>query len=131
MNYIFLGGAGEVGASCLLVSVAHRHILFDCGIRVNQTGADSLPDIDLLKQSVPTLDAIFVSHAHADHIGALPLAHAAFPQAPDPMLQNQHNALPQSCSQMLCAYKKTDKMRKQLPYSHRMPLMRLSQKCRR
>ena len=82
MNYIFLGGAGEVGASCLLVSVAHRHILFDCGIRVNQTGADSLPDIDLLKQSVSTLDAIFVSHAHADHIGALPLAHAAFPQAP-------------------------------------------------
>ena len=82
MNYIFLGGAGEVGASCLLISVAQRHILFDCGIRVNQSGADSLPDIDLLKQSVPTLDAIFVSHAHADHIGALPLAHAAFPQAP-------------------------------------------------
>ena len=82
MNYIFLGGAGEVGASCLLVSIAHRHILFDCGIRVNQTGVDALPDIELLKQSVPTLDAIFVSHAHADHIGALPLAHAAFPQAP-------------------------------------------------
>ena len=82
MNYIFLGGAGEVGASCLLVSIAHRHILFDCGIRVNQTGAEALPDIELLKQSVPTLDAIFASHAHADHIGALPLAHAAFPQAP-------------------------------------------------
>jgi len=82
MKYTFLGGAGEVGASCLLVSVEHRHILFDCGIRVNQTGADALPDIELLKQSVPTLDAIFVSHAHADHIGALPLAHAAFPQAP-------------------------------------------------
>ena len=82
MDYIFLGGAGEVGASCLLVSVAHRHILFDCGIRVNQTGAEALPDIDLLKQSVSTLDAIFVSHAHADHIGALPLAHAAFPQVP-------------------------------------------------
>ena len=82
MKYMFLGGAGEVGASCLLVSVAHRHILFDCGIRVNQTGIDALPDIELLKQSVPTLDAIFVSHAHADHIGALPLAHAAFPQAP-------------------------------------------------
>lgn len=82
MKYMFLGGAGEVGASCLLISVAHQHILFDCGIRVNQTGADALPDIELLKQSVPTLDAIFVSHAHADHIGALPLAHAAFPQAP-------------------------------------------------
>ena len=82
MDYIFLGGAGEVGASCLLVSVAHRHILFDCGIRVNQTGAEALPDIELLRQSAPSLDAIFVSHAHADHIGALPLAHAAFPQTP-------------------------------------------------
>lgn len=82
MDYVFLGGAGEVGASCLLVSVAHRHILFDCGIRVNQTGADALPDIERLKQSASTLDAIFVSHAHADHIGALPLAHAACPQAP-------------------------------------------------
>lgn len=82
MDYIFLGGAGEVGASCLLISIAHRHILFDCGIRVNQTGADALPDIELLKQSVAALDAIFVSHAHADHIGALPLAHTAFPQAP-------------------------------------------------
>ena len=81
MNYTFLGGAGEVGASCLLVSVDHRHILFDCGIRVNQTGIASLPDIELLKQGVSTLDAIFVSHAHADHIGALPIAHAAFPQA--------------------------------------------------
>lgn len=82
MDYIFLGGAGEVGASCLLVSVAHQHILFDCGIRVNQTGTDALPNIELLKQTAPKLDAIFVSHAHADHIGALPLAHAAFPQAP-------------------------------------------------
>ena len=82
MKYVFLGGAGEVGASCLLVSVARRNILFDCGIRVNQIGAASLPDIDLLKQNVPTLDAIFLSHAHADHVGALPLAHAAFPDVP-------------------------------------------------
>ena len=82
MDYVFLGGAGEVGGSCMLLSVAGRYILFDCGIRVNRTGTDALPDLELLKESAPTLDAIFVSHAHADHIGALPLAHAAYPQAP-------------------------------------------------
>ncbi len=82
MDYVFLGGAGEVGGSCLLLSVAGRYILFDCGIRVNKSGAESLPDLDLLKKSAPTLDAIFVSHAHADHIGALPLAHIAYPNAP-------------------------------------------------
>ena len=66
----------------MLLSVANRYLLFDCGIRVNQTGRDALPDLELLKQTAPTLDAIFISHAHADHIGALPLAHAAYPQAP-------------------------------------------------
>ena len=81
MNYTFLGGAGEVGGSCMLLSVADRYLLFDCGIRVNKTGHDALPDLELLKQTAPTLDAIFISHAHADHIGALPLAHAAYPQA--------------------------------------------------
>ena len=82
MDYVFLGGAGEVGGSCMLLSVAGRYLLFDCGIRVNQRGTDALPDLELLKQNAPTLDAIFVSHAHADHIGALPLAHAAYPQTP-------------------------------------------------
>jgi len=82
MNYVFLGGAGEVGGSCMLLSVAGRYILFDCGIRVNQIGSDALPDFEFLKQSAPVLDAIFVSHAHADHVGALPLAHALYPDAP-------------------------------------------------
>ena len=66
----------------MLLSVAGRHILFDCGIRVNRTGAEALPDLELLKESVPMLDTIFVSHAHADHIGALPLAHALYPDTP-------------------------------------------------
>ncbi len=82
MKYVFFGGAGEVGGSCMLLSVAGRYLLFDCGIRVNRRGVESLPDLELLKQSAHALDAIFVSHAHADHIGALPLVHAAYPQAP-------------------------------------------------
>ena len=80
MKYVFLGGAGEVGGSCMLLSAGDRHVLFDCGIRVNRTGAEALPDLELLKGSVPVLDAIFVSHAHADHIGALPLVHGLYPE---------------------------------------------------
>lgn len=82
MKYVFLGGAGEVGGSCLLISAADRYILIDCGIRVNQQGTDALPDLALLKETAPMLDAIFLSHAHADHVGSLPLAHQDFPQAP-------------------------------------------------
>ena len=82
MKYMFLGGAGEVGASCLLILTADRNILIDCGIRVNQRGSDALPDLDLLKGLGRKLDAIFISHAHADHIGALPLVHQMFPSTP-------------------------------------------------
>ena len=82
MKYIYLGGAREVGASCLLVKVDNRNILFDCGVRVNQTRDASLPNLDLLKQHAQTLDAIFISHAHADHVGALPLVHQMYPKTP-------------------------------------------------
>ena len=82
MKYVFLGGAGEVGASCLLLSVGEKSILIDAGVRVNESGKASLPDFKKLKEMAPTLDAIFISHAHADHVGALPLVHQMFPHTP-------------------------------------------------
>lgn len=82
MNYVFLGGAGEVGASCMLLSVDKRYILIDCGVRVNESGNASLPDLDLIKEITPVLDAIFITHAHADHVGALPLVHKMYPNTP-------------------------------------------------
>ena len=82
MQYIFLGGAGEVGASCLLVQAADRNILIDCGVRVNETTAAGLPDLKRLRELAPKLDAIFISHAHADHSGALPLVYEAYPSTP-------------------------------------------------
>ena len=82
MQYVFLGGAREVGASCLLVKVSGRNILIDCGVRVNQTKEEGLPDLNRLRHLAPTLDAIFISHAHADHCGALPLVQKAYRSTP-------------------------------------------------
>ena len=82
MKYMYLGGAGEVGASCLLIQVAGRNILIDCGVRVNHKLKASLPDFHLLQRLAPTLDAIFISHAHADHVGALSELHNMYPTTP-------------------------------------------------
>jgi predicted metal-dependent RNase len=79
MKILFLGGAAEVGASCVLVEFGARRILFDCGMRMK--GDDSLPDLELV-QRAGGLDAIVVSHAHMDHTGSLPVISDAYPQAP-------------------------------------------------
>jgi Cft2 family RNA processing exonuclease len=80
MKIHFIGGAQEVGGSCSVVEVGARRILVDCGQRMGGGAeVDRLPDLQRV-QELGGLDAIFVTHAHADHIGALPLIHLAFPK---------------------------------------------------
>jgi Cft2 family RNA processing exonuclease len=59
--------------------LANQWFLVDAGVRVDHS-ADPLPDLALLEGK--DIRAIFVTHAHADHIGALPLVHRAFPTVP-------------------------------------------------
>jgi len=87
MKITFLGGADEVGASGILVETAGLRVLVDCGIRPSprsQGGlsADQLPDLSLLESGSGNLDAVFVTHAHTDHTGALELVLERFPQVP-------------------------------------------------
>src|SRR5256886_12440795 len=79
MHVIFVGGASGVGASCLAVELADKWVRVDAGVRFDRK-SDPLPDLSLLEGK--DVQAIFVTHAHADHIGALPLLHQAFPTAP-------------------------------------------------
>ena len=80
MDFHFLGGAMEVGGSCIYMRVGEYGVLFDSGIR--QGGAkDPLPDFRSI-QVLGGVDVILISHVHMDHIGTLPLASKAYPQAP-------------------------------------------------
>ena len=81
MKLTFLGGANEVGASCTLLEVAGKRILIDAGIRMGAKEADRLPNLSQIQDGGP-LDAILLTHAHTDHIGALPLVHIAYPRIP-------------------------------------------------
>ncbi|SFX75148.1 RNA-metabolising metallo-beta-lactamase [Thermoactinomyces sp. DSM 45891] len=79
MNISILGGGNEVGASCLHIELNNTRILVDAGMRMH--AEDALPMIGLIEEH-GGIDAIFVTHAHADHIGALPLVHSLYPNAP-------------------------------------------------
>ncbi|MFZ4828842.1 MAG: MBL fold metallo-hydrolase [Phototrophicaceae bacterium] len=86
MKLTFLGGADEVGASCTLIEMGGRKILVDAGIRINPKTSrgiqnDQLPHLAHLTD-VGGVDAILVTHAHTDHIGALAQVAQQFPHVP-------------------------------------------------
>jgi Cft2 family RNA processing exonuclease len=67
---IMLGGAEEIGANSCYIDVDGTGIIIDAGLHPRDRTGRAFPDIDAL-QDRPT-DALLVTHAHSDHIGAVP-----------------------------------------------------------
>ncbi|MBS0563152.1 MAG: ribonuclease J [Proteobacteria bacterium] len=78
--YMPLGGAGEIGMNCYVYGYGRpgeeRLIVVDLGVAFPDM--DSSPGVDLIMADVAWLEenrsrieAIFITHAHEDHIGAL------------------------------------------------------------
>ncbi len=72
IRIIFLGGARQVGRSCLLLQTPYSKILLDCGIDPATGDQNKFPQLDVPEFDLNSLDAIIISHAHLDHIGLLP-----------------------------------------------------------
>jgi Cft2 family RNA processing exonuclease len=70
-----LGAAQAIGASCFRVEIGPYEIVLDCGTRPK--GKNSLPALSYLNNP----ELLLISHAHQDHIGAVPVFHSRFPGA--------------------------------------------------
>jgi KH/beta-lactamase-domain protein len=68
----FLGGARQVGRSCLLLHTPVSKILIDCGINVAAQNKEKFPYLNVSEFNIKEIDAIIISHAHLDHCGLVP-----------------------------------------------------------
>jgi Cft2 family RNA processing exonuclease len=79
VEFLSIGGGKLIGANSHYLCIDDIHVLLDTGIHPREEGYASLPSFDLLGDR--SMDALFISHCHHDHLGALPLSIRNHPHA--------------------------------------------------
>lgn len=74
MNLKIYRGTHQIGGSCLELSTANTRLIFDIGQELPSLNGERrsqiLPGVKgLYKDELSTIDAIFISHGHSDHLG--------------------------------------------------------------
>jgi len=70
----FLGGARQVGRSCLFLQTPESRVLLDCGVNVAvpSDNKEAYPYLEVPEFNIKELDGVIITHAHLDHIGFVP-----------------------------------------------------------
>jgi ribonuclease J len=86
ISLVPLGGLGEIGRNLMAIECGGDIVVVDCGLMFPEQemlGIDLvIPDITWLMERVDRVRAIVLTHAHEDHIGALPYV---LPRLPVPV----------------------------------------------
>ena len=76
LRIVALGGLGEIGRNMTVFEHAGRLLIVDCGVLFpdpDTPGIDLiLPDFSAIDDRLADIEALVLTHAHEDHIGAVP-----------------------------------------------------------
>ncbi|MCZ6454247.1 MAG: ribonuclease J [Alphaproteobacteria bacterium] len=74
--FLPLGGTGEIGMNLNLYGHAGKWLMIDCGVTFGDDNAPGveviMPDPDFIERRRDSLVALLLTHAHEDHLGAVP-----------------------------------------------------------
>jgi len=71
MRFINLTRRNEIGANAYFLEIDGRKIVLDAGLHPKKYGEEALPNYRRVEDG--EVDAVFITHAHQDHIGSLPI----------------------------------------------------------
>lgn len=70
MELYIAGGCGEHGRNCFYLETEDIAWLVDCGVMAGAEGDGKFPHLN--EKQIEKLQAVFLTHSHADHTGAIP-----------------------------------------------------------
>ena len=82
--FVPLGGSGEIGMNCNLYHYDNSWVMIDLGVMFGNSNLSSneliMPNLSFLEEKNIKLDGLILTHAHEDHIGAVPYLYEKFKQ---------------------------------------------------
>ena len=79
MELVNLTRRTEIGSNSYWLCIGGKHLILDAGLHPKLEGLAALPDFSPVPEG--KVDAIFITHAHQDHVGGLPVLTRREPQA--------------------------------------------------
>ncbi len=76
VRIIHLGGVEEIGRNMSMIEYRDSIVLVDCGVQFSESNTPGidfiLPNTKYIEERKDKIKALFITHGHLDHIGAIP-----------------------------------------------------------